>query len=81
MDTQLLNILVCPVTGAVLRPLEAEELTALNSRIEADEAFYPDGRIVQNRLEAGLITADNHTVYPVENGMPMMLPEYGIIYD
>lgn len=81
VDTQLLNILVCPVTGAALRHLEAEELTQLNKRIEAGEAFHADDSVVNERLEAGLITADDHTIYPVDDGIPMMLPEYGISHD
>lgn len=81
MDKQLLDILVCPVTGAALRRLEAAELDALNARIEAGKARYADGEAVADLLTAGLITSDDRTVYRVDDDIPVMLPERGIDCD
>lgn len=81
MDTQLLDILVCPVTGAALRRLEADELDTLNARVEAGNARYVDGTTVEAGLDAGLITSDGRTVYRVDDDIPVMLPERGIVCD
>lgn len=81
VDTQLLEILVCPVTGAALRSLETDELADLNKRIGAGTAQYADGTIVDTTLDAGLITVDSHTVYRVDDDIPVMLPEHGIVCD
>lgn len=81
MDSQLLDILVCPVTGAALRQLEASELDDLNERIAAGNAQYADNTPVEGRVEAGLITADGRTVYRVDDDIPVMLPEHGIVCD
>lgn len=81
MDNQLLDILVCPVTGAALRRLDADQLAELNKRVQAGSAQYADGTAVDNDLEAGLITADNRTVYRVDDDIPVLLPERGIVCD
>lgn len=81
MDNQLLDILVCPVTGAALRRLASEELDELNGRIAAGNAQYADGTAVDSGVEVGLITADGRTVYRVDDDIPVMLPELGIVCD
>lgn len=78
MDKQLLDILVCPVTGAALRLLRDDERAALNRRIDEGGARYADGQGVTTALEAGLITADGHTIYRIDDDIPVMLPERGI---
>lgn len=81
MDSQLLEILICPVTGAALHRLEGDDLDALNARIQSGSAEYADGTTVDAALEAGLITADGRTVYRVDDDIPVMLPERGIVCD
>lgn len=78
MDKQLLDILVCPVTGAALSLLDETGRATLNRRIEQGEARYADGEAVSSPLSAGLITADGHTVYRVDDDIPVLLPERGI---
>lgn len=77
----MLDILICPVTGAALQRLEQAELAVLNKRIDAGAARYADGAAVDTRVEAALITADGHTIYRVDDDIPVMLPERGIVYD
>ncbi|ROO24459.1 hypothetical protein SAOR_14790 [Salinisphaera orenii MK-B5] len=78
MDKQLLDILVCPATGAAVAPAEAGTLSRLNAAIEAGRAHYADGSPVDRPLQAALITADGITAYRVDDDLPVMLPERGI---
>lgn len=81
MDKKLLDILVCPVTGSPLTPLTAEQRDAVNARVENGTLRYVDGSPVETPLEDGLITADRHTVYRVDDDIPVLLPERGIPFE
>lgn len=78
IDKRLLDILCCPVSKTPVRPLNANELTALNRAIEAGQVLNVAGGAVQNRVGEGLITVDRKVIYRVEDGIPVMLPEEGI---
>ncbi len=78
MDKQLLEILVCPVTGLSLSPAEPNEIDALNTAIDNGSAEYADGSAVSERVAALLVTRDRATGYRIDDGIPIMLPERGI---
>lgn len=78
MDKRLLDILVCPVSGAALAPADAGTLAGVNAAIEAGDARYADGSAVDAPLQDALLTADGSTLYRIDDGIPMMLPDRGI---
>ncbi|WP_423822504.1 Trm112 family protein [Salinisphaera sp. SPP-AMP-43] len=78
MDKQLLEILVCPVTGLSLSPAAAADIEALNTAIDNGTAEYADGSAVTERVAALLITRDRATGYRIDDGIPIMLPDRGI---
>lgn len=78
MDKQLLDILVCPVSGAAVSLADTQTLSDINARIEAGTVHHVDDSQVTERLEAALVTADHATVYRIDDGIPVMLPERGI---
>lgn len=78
MDKKLLDILVCPATGAALELLDAQRCEQVNAKIQSGVARYSDGSKVDTPLEAGLRTSDGYTIYRIDNGIPVMLPERGI---
>ena len=78
MDKQLLDILVCPVSGSPVALADAPRLTEINRAIKAGELCYVDGSVVQRPLEQALITRDQHTAYRVDDDIPMLLPDHGI---
>lgn len=78
MDKTLLDILVCPVSGAALGLADAQMVERVNNAIRAGEARYADGSAVYAPLEQALLTADGATLYRVDDGIPMLLPDRGI---
>lgn len=78
MDKKLLDILVCPVSGAAVVMADAALLADANERIARGVLQHADGKPVAEPLDAALITQDRHTLYRIHDGIPMMLPEHGI---
>ena len=78
MDKKLLDILCCPVSKAPVTPLGKEKLRKLNTLVDQGELRYVDKTPVKARVEAALITTDERTIYAIESGIPIMLPEHGI---
>ncbi|WP_109124934.1 Trm112 family protein [Dyella sp. C11] len=78
MDKRLLDILCCPVSKVPVRPLQRQELDALNKAIAAGQVQTVSGAAVGSPLSEGLITTDRKVIYRVEDGIPVMLPEEGI---
>jgi len=78
MDKKLLDILVCPVSGAALSLADAGALARANDAIRAGSARHADGSAVYVPLAQALQTDDGATLYRIDDGIPMMLPEHGI---
>lgn len=78
MDKSLLDILVCPVSGAALTLADAKTLTRANDAIRAGNARHADGSPVYAPLEQALLTDDGATLYRIDDDIPLMLPDLGI---
>ena len=73
MDDRLLEILCCPETRQPLRHAPTEVLAALNERIRAGGVLTRAGRTVTQPCEAGLLREDGRALYPVRDGLPILL--------
>ena len=78
MDKRLLTILRCPVSHKGLSVLKKDQLEQLNAAIDAGELVNQDGTRLAERLAEGLITDDGKRVYPVVDGIPVLLEGEGI---
>ena len=78
IDKDLLQILACPESHQPLSEASAEELAAVNARIEAKSAKNKGGDEVTETLEAALIREDKQVLYPVREGIPVLLVDEGI---
>ena len=78
LDRRLLEILCCPVTKVPVRPLRPDELARLNAEIRAGHLHQGDDSPVTGELNEGLVTENGERVYPVEDGIPIMLEDRAI---
>lgn len=73
MDKRLLTILRCPVSHKGLSVLKKETLERLNAAIENGEVKNREGVQLGAALDEALITDDGKRVYPIADGIPVLL--------
>ena len=73
MDTRLLSILCCPVSHKGLTVMRADVLKKINAAITAGELVNHDGARLSEPLTEALITDDGKLMYPVNDGIPVLL--------
>ena len=78
MDKKLLSILCCPVTHKGLSLARADLLASVNAAIDAGKMTNRDGTVLHNRLKEALVTDDGKTMYPIDDGIPVLLEGEGI---
>ncbi len=67
MDKSLLSILCCPKTHQSLREATEQELERASRTVGA--------------VEAGLVREDGLVLYPVRNGIPVLIVDQGILLE
>lgn len=78
IDKDLLSILACPQTHQPLREASAAELAAVNAHIAAGGVKSVGGKPVGEALQAGLVRGDGKRIYPIKDGIPVLLVDEGI---
>lgn len=78
ISSELLEILVCPETRQPVAPASDEILSSLNDEIRAERLKNRGGERVTAALTEGLVREDGKILYPVDDGIPVMLIEESI---
>lgn len=73
MDKKLLSILCCPVTHQGLSLARSDLLQKVNAAIEAGDVSNRDGNRLSASLTEALVTDDSQLLYPVNDGIPVLL--------
>lgn len=73
IDTELLEILVCPETRQGIRVADAGTLATLNAAIAAGRVRNRAGEVVREGVEEALVREDGRLLYLVKEGIPVML--------
>jgi uncharacterized protein YbaR (Trm112 family) len=73
MDKRLLTILRCPVTHKGLSLAKSATLHAVNNAIKSGTLSNRHGRVLDEPLAEALVTDDGKVLYPVSDGIPVLL--------
>ncbi len=78
VSRELLEILVCPETKQPVALASAEVLARVNEKVRAGTLRNRGGDKVEKAIEEGLLRDDGRVLYPVDDGIPVMLIEESI---
>ena len=78
IDTELLDILVCPETKAPVKLADDGLLGRVNLAIGAGKVFNRGGEAVREPIDGGLVREDGAWLYPIRDEIPIMLIEEAI---
>jgi uncharacterized protein YbaR (Trm112 family) len=78
VDPGLLKILCCPETHQPVSEADARLVADLNGRIAGGSVKNRAGKTVGDKLEGGLVRQDRQVLFPIRNGIPIMLSEEAI---
>ncbi len=78
MDKRLLDILCCPVSKLPLRQISRDQLRSLNDAIAGGGVLKVSGDAQALVLSDALIRVDGQVIYPIDDGIPVLLAEEGI---
>jgi uncharacterized protein YbaR (Trm112 family) len=75
LNRKLLDIICCPVTRSPLELLPEQELATLNALIGERRIKNREDTVVDTPLAEALVTRSGKLVYPVRDGIPMLLED------
>ncbi|NNL66722.1 MAG: hypothetical protein HKP30_10795 [Myxococcales bacterium] len=78
VSQDLLDILVCPETKKPVALADAQTLASLNEKIRDGQLRNRGGEKVEKELEEALVREDGKVLYPIDDGIPVMLIEESI---
>lgn len=73
MDKKLLAILCCPVSHKGLSLARGDLMKSVNGAIADGKLKNRDGTVLENALDEALVTEDGKLLYPVNDGIPVLL--------
>jgi uncharacterized protein YbaR (Trm112 family) len=78
IDKELLQILACPQTHQSLAMADAALLERVNASIASGKQRNVGGKPVEGKLSEALVREDGKVVYPIRDGIPVLLVDEGL---
>lgn len=78
ISEEVLSILVCPKTKESLSLASSEESKRINDAVNKRTLSTVEGRQLVEAFDGYLIRVDRKLVYPIKEGIPVLLQEEGI---
>ena len=78
VSPELVEILVCPETKQPVAMASDDILAQVNERISAGSLRNRGGEKVEKAVSEALVREDGKMLYPVDDGIPVMLIEESI---
>jgi uncharacterized protein YbaR (Trm112 family) len=78
VSDQTLAILRCPNDGSQLTRADAAQVAKLNAAIAARRLSDRSGKPVERAISGGLVRASGDLLYPIVDGIPVMLYDEAI---
>jgi uncharacterized protein YbaR (Trm112 family) len=75
LDRKLLDFICCPVTRSSLELLPDRELAQLNELIGSKRIRNREDTLVDAPLTEALVTRSGKLIYPIRDGVPLLLEE------
>jgi uncharacterized protein len=73
IEPGFLRLLVCPSTRESLREATASELAAVNAAIQKGTMHNRGGASVTESVAGGLVPVSGGVLYPIQDGIPILL--------
>lgn len=81
LQSKLLAFLRCPDDRSELTPADDELVRQINNAIQSGRLLNHAGGTVEQTIDAGLIRTRGHLLYPIVEGIPILLSDEAIPLD
>ena len=78
LNSELLLILRCPETRQVVALADAALIHTLNQQIAAGQLRNRAGKVITEKIDGGLVRADQQMLYPIRHDLPILLIDEAI---